>query len=59
MAKFTVTMGPVEHDGKTYQDGETVDLKDKAQAEALVRTGVIVDPKAASAEQAPADPPQG
>ena len=55
MAKFIVTMGPVEHDGKTYQDGDTIDLKEKAQADALLRVGVIADPKAA--QQLQDEPP--
>ena len=36
--KLTV-LSPVEHDGKAYADGDTVDVKDEVQAEALIASG--------------------
>lgn len=32
-------LSPVQHDGKGYAEGETVDIKDKAQADALIACG--------------------
>jgi hypothetical protein len=40
MAVFTVLVGPVEHDGKRYEEGAQVTLSAEA-AEALVSQGVI------------------
>lgn len=40
MAKFLVIQGPLDHDGKVFEDGQTVDLKPEA-AEPLVAVGVI------------------
>ncbi len=45
-------LSPVNHDGKDYAEGETVDIKDEAQAQALVDVGVaevVVSKKAAKA----------
>lgn len=36
--------GPVTHDGKDYAEGDTVDVKDKAAAAALVASGAASDP---------------
>ena len=48
MAKLTV-LSPVRHDGVDYAVGDTVDVKDKAQAAALIDAGVAEDPKAPAA----------
>ena len=52
--KLTV-LSPVSHDGKDYAEGDTVDVKDEAQATALIAAGVAAaipakKPKAADAE---------
>ena len=52
--KLTV-LSPVEHDGRAYAEGETVDVKDEAQAQVLIACGVAEaipakKPKAAEAE---------
>lgn len=36
--KLTV-LSPVVHDGKEYAEGDTLDIKDDAQAEALIEVG--------------------
>lgn len=40
MAKHKVILGPVEHDGTVYQDGEDLTLAGDAAA-ALIAVGVI------------------
>lgn len=40
MAKHVVVIGPVEHDGTVYLEGEELSLSDDAAA-ALVAVGVI------------------
>lgn len=40
MAKHVVVIGPVEHDGTVFQEGEELSLGDDAAA-ALVAVGVI------------------
>lgn len=52
--KLTV-LSPVEHDGRAYAEGETVDVKDEAQAQVLIACGVAEailakKPKTADAE---------
>lgn len=50
MAKHLVIAGPVEHDGRTYVDGDEVDLGASA-AEVLLELG-IVQPKPAEKKAA-------
>ena len=50
--KLTV-LSPVFHDGKEYAEGDTVEIKDEAQAQSLIEAGaaseVAVSKKAAKA----------
>ena len=34
-----IVLSPVVHDGKEYDEGDAVDIKDEAQAHALIDTG--------------------
>lgn len=50
MGKYTVThLGPVNHDGRDYAEGETIELDDKAAA-AAVASGALVDAAKAKAD---------
>ena len=40
MSKYTVLMGPVDHDGARYEDGEEIPVRGD-EAAALVAVGVI------------------
>lgn len=54
MAKYTVVLGPVEHDGKAYADGTRLEMPE-ALAAPLVAVGAIAATgKAAAAAPAPA-----
>lgn len=44
MARHIVIGGPVDHDGRLYQDGEMVDLSAEAAA-ALVAAAVVAEVK--------------
>lgn len=55
MPKYTVTdLGPVEHDGKPYAPGASIELKGPA-AEKLLAAGVVADQASAKAAKAVAD----
>lgn len=34
-----IVLSPVVHDGKEYDEGDAVDIKDEAQAQALIEAG--------------------
>lgn len=53
MAKSTV-LAPLEHDGARYEPGESVDIADPKQAQALIDLGVI-EPVAKSKAKAEAE----
>ena len=58
MGKYTVThLGPVNHDGRDYAEGETIELDDKAAA-AAVASGALVDAAKAKAEADAGGQPQ-
>lgn len=47
MGKYTVThLGPVNHDGRDYAEGETIELDDKAAAPAVASGAVVEAAKA-------------
>lgn len=48
MAKYIVTQGPIEHDGKTYVDEAEISLPE-AVAAPLVAAGAV-EPKVAAAK---------
>lgn len=52
MSKFVVTIGPVDHDGARYEDGDLILVADDAAA-ALVAAGVIEAVKAAGKDSRP------
>ena len=58
MSKYTVLMGPVDHDGDRYEDGEEIPVRGD-EAAALVAVGVIQLARAAGkppeADKPPAD----
>lgn len=43
MPKYIVTQGPVEHDGKRYEDGDELDCKAEA-AQPLLDAGIVLAP---------------
>ena len=52
---YTVTQGPVIHDGKTYNEGQDIPGLTEREAEALLKVRAIVDtdkPKRAPAGEA-------
>ena len=50
-------LSPVNHDGKDYAEGDSLDIKDEAQAQALVDAGVakLAGKKSKAEEKAEAD----
>jgi hypothetical protein len=49
-----IAVDPIQHDGRDYAPGDTLDVADKTQAEALLDVGAARDPKAKpAAEPAP------
>jgi hypothetical protein len=52
MNRFTVTIGPVDHDGARYEDGAAIPVDGDAAA-ALVAAGVIEPAKAAGKDSKP------
>lgn len=43
---------PINHDGKPYVEGETLDVKDKKQAQALIDCGAAEEEAKAKAPEA-------
>lgn len=54
MSKHTVNSCLI-HDGKTYNEGDPVDLTD-AQAEHLIKTGVVGEAIEEKGDESPEDP---
>jgi hypothetical protein len=52
MSRFVVTIGPVDHDGARYEDGDLIPVTDDAAA-ALVAAGAIEAVKAAGKDPKP------
>jgi ribosomal protein L9 len=48
-------LSPVVHDGKEYADGDTVEIKDEAQAQALIETGAAKEAGKKSKAEAKAE----
>jgi hypothetical protein len=57
MAKYTVVLGPVEHDGKIYADGLRLELSDALAAPLLAVGAVALNGKAPAPPPAPVAPP--
>lgn len=53
MAKVTA-LSTVQHNGETYEAGESFDVADKKQIEALVAAGAVIEGR--QKVQAPAEP---
>lgn len=54
MAKYIV-INPVQHDGKEYAEGDTIEVSDKAQADALLAAGAVAEQVKAKAKPAAAE----
>jgi hypothetical protein len=54
MAKFSILVGPVDHDGERYEEGAQITLSAEA-AEELLSLGVIGALEASKAKSAPAE----
>jgi len=56
--KLTV-LSPVNHDGKDYAEGDTLELKDEAAAEALIASGAAEAAAASKKAAKAADTAEG